>query len=386
MDPPRSLIVTSKAHGELALAESLLRDTRLSEGAHLALPTTLFELNRDTLSVPAAPYRTSGDIMQAVDSDRPDLVFLFSAYLFSIDDSMSRRELGALLEHLRAAGCHIVTSDPFLGLAERLVLKDMDRRMLLPGESAWKRGLLSVVRTLAGSRVKVLNVPDMQDVTHLYPTGVPDVEDDVLRVTFFNPAIVQPAPTGTAGGEGTAPDSPRWVFVMSENDLHAQRTTMGLRDLVEDLLGMLRFALAEGRRPTLIAPALINELLSSGVPDGAEVVHWLPLAEFDRRIMNAEYVFYWNAFSYSQIFRIANDRPYFAFDRGFFSRAAKPLYEVARACHLNGFEPTYLDQRQLFSPYVLAHLAKAQRPALQAMREAWQRSPTPDALVGQLLE
>ena len=64
---------------------------------------------------------------------------------------------------------------------------------------------------------------------------------------------------------------------------------------------------------------------------------------------------------------------------------ARPFYERARACHFGDWEPPYLDQRQIFSPYVLAHLAKLQKPAMRALRERWQSSPTPDELVDQLL-
>jgi hypothetical protein len=82
---------------------------------------------------------------------------------------------------------------------------------------------------------------------------------------------------------------------------------------------------------------------------------------------------------------VAHGLPVFLFDRGHFARTITPFYDVARTWYFNGWEPPSVDQGQLFSPYVLAHLAKAQKAATQAIRQRWQSSPTPDALVNQLL-
>jgi hypothetical protein len=279
-----------------------------------------------------------------------------------------------------------VTSDPFLGLASQVTVAQIDAQMLVPGESAWTRRLVGLALRLRGSGAKVFRLPSLDDVIHVYPTSIPEHDDGITRVSFFNPAILRAAtvpdaqaPRDPRGG------SPRWLFVLSDSDLHVQTVRVGLPEFLENLLGMLRHAAAEKKQAALIAPSAIVQRLRYAVPEGVELLSWRPLDEFERRVLDAEYVFYWNAFSFSQLARIANELPFFVFDQGHFARTLTPYYEIARACHLGGWQLKYLDQRQLFSPYVLAHLAKAQKPEMRALRERWLLSPSPDALVDRLL-
>lgn len=366
---------------------TFLRGQRISERARMLIPQTLHSVQKDALPVAATRYATLDNVLGAVDEHQPDLVCLFSGYLFSFDKLLSVKSVGTLVRLLRDRGCLVMTSDPFLGLAPQLTKAQIDPRMLVPGASAWTRRLISILLGLQGSRANVLRVPKLNDVIHLYPTSIPDRDDGVTRVSFFNPtAFREGAAASHAKGHHDPPDPrPRWLFVLSDADLHVQIVRVGLSEFMENLLGMLRHALVEKAHATLIAPSSVIERLRHAVPDGVELLLWRPLDEFERRVIDAEYVFYWNAFSFSQLARIANELPFFLFDRGHLARTLTPYYEIARACHLGGWEPKYLDQRQLFSPYVLAHLAKAQKPEMRRLRERWQLSPSPDELVDQLL-
>jgi hypothetical protein len=382
----RTLIVTSSSHGELAHAMMFLRGQRLSEHARMLIPEILHAVHKDALPVAAFPYATLDDVLSAVDAHQPDLVCLFSAYLFSFDKLLSAKSLDTLLRRLRDRGCRVMTSDPFLGLASQVTPGQIDPQMLVPGESAWTRRLVALAIRSRGSRAKVLNVSGLDDVLHVHPTSIPEHDDGITRVSFFNPAILRAATVPNAQAPRDPRDgSPRWLFVLSDSDLHVQTVRVGLPEFLENLLGMLRHAAAEKKQAALIAPSAIVQRLRHAVPEGIELLSWRPLDEFERRVIDAEYVFYWNAFSFSQLARIANELPFFVFDRGHFARTLTPYYEIARSCHLGGSEPKYLDQRQLFSPYVLAHLAKAQKPEMRALRERWQLSPSPDALVDRLL-
>jgi hypothetical protein len=40
-----------------------------------------------------------------------------------------------------------------------------------------------------------------------------------------------------------------------------------------------------------------------------------------------------------------------------------------------------VDPRQIFSPYVLEHLAVTQKESLAGVRQRWRSAPTPDELV-----
>jgi hypothetical protein len=384
----RSLIVVSKSQEELALAMSFLRGQEFADRAHLLLPRDLYSIERDELPVSAAPYEALEDIIKVVDRHQPDLVFLFSAYLFSFHGLLSRESLDALLRHLRDRGCRIITSDPFIGLAGRLTLADIDSRMLVAGESPLTRSLVSLVLSLRRQNTPFTRLPDFGDVAHLYPRSAPRSEDGITRLCFFNPKAACEATNARdmADGPDEAPGlHRRWLFVLSANDLHVQRLIVGQRNMIEHLLGMLRFSLECQAQPTLIAPSDVVNQLAGALRDSVELLPVCPLVALNRRLLEAEYVFDWNAFSFWQLTRLASGRPAFAFDRGYVSRTAKPFYETACAWHLGGCEPTFLDQSQLFSPYVLAHLAKMQNAAMHPVGEDWRSSPSPAEVVDRLL-
>jgi hypothetical protein len=384
---PRVMIVVSRDTEELSLAGSFLRGQHVAAGARILLPDNLYAAHREGLPAPALQYATLDNILRAVDEHQPDLVCLFSGYLLNVEKVLSFGSVETLLHRLRDRGCRMVTSDPLLGLLSRLTLAQVDAGMLALGEPGWKRWLNRVAVRLRG---KVIDVPHLDDVTHLYPTSIPRRDDRVPRVAFFNPASVGGAGESQAGGDGQGQGGshtarPRWLFTLSAMELQCQEALLGPREFTEILLGMLRYAVAVERDPTLIAPPSIVHRLANALPSSVELLSFCPPVEFEMRLLDAEYLFSWNAFSVSHLARIANELAVFLFDRGYYSRTIKPFYAIARECHFGGWEPSYVDQRQLFSPYVLAHLAKPQKPVMRALRERWQLSPTPDQLVDQLM-
>src|SRR5690242_6764092 len=110
----RSLIVVSRDHGELGFAMSFLRGQAFAGRAAIMLPDNLYANNtmsflrgqgfagpaaimppddrdasdRVSPPVPAFQYRTLQDILGVVDTHKPDLVFLFSGYLFTHQDGL----------------------------------------------------------------------------------------------------------------------------------------------------------------------------------------------------------------------------------------------------------------------------------------------------------
>jgi hypothetical protein len=383
----RSLIIVSRDYGELALAVSLLRGQQLARATALLLPERLFRENQAALPVPALPYATLDDLLSAVNAHQPELVFLFSGYRLALEQVLPEASFNMLLRRLDQIGCRVFTSDPFLGLASSVTRHQLSGPLLVPGEPALKRWLVRGVLGLQRRTANVLAVPSLETVTHLYPTAIPVTNDRIPRASFFNSTVIQPAGNSPEAGKSnpTAP-VPRWLFVLSAADLHVQQVMLGLRQFTQVVLGFLRHTLEAERHATLIAPPLIIDKLVGVLPNTVELLPGCPVLEFERRMLEAEYVFSWNPFSFSQLPRMVNERPIFFFDRGHAARAVKPYYDVARACHFGGWEPRYLDQRQIFSPYVLAHLAGEQKPAFRALRERWQTSPSPDQLMEQLLD
>jgi hypothetical protein len=114
MAEPKLLFLLSSDYGELSNALHFLRGTGLD--ATLLLPVRLFDANRDTLQVRSRPYATLGDVVEALARERPDVVFLFSAYLYAINGILALDAVEALLTELERRHVCVVTSDPFLGL------------------------------------------------------------------------------------------------------------------------------------------------------------------------------------------------------------------------------------------------------------------------------
>jgi hypothetical protein len=373
-----SLIVVSKDLGELAFARWLLRGQQFAARTLVALPEDLFATHRAAVPTAAMPYGSREDVLELARSHQPDLVFLFSASLLALEGPLFRQGVRRLLEDLERQGCRVITSDPFAGLGPSLTVGDLDTRMIAPGQPRLRRWLLRAVLRLQKRSARAMWVPGLERAIHLYPTSIPEANDGVERLSVFNPATLRPA-----GGPVTE-STPRWLFVMSPRDLHVQLASNGVRGLTEWLLGMMRHTIESDALPTLVAPEPVIRRLESAVPPGTELLSDCPMPAFEERVLGAEYVFYWNAFSFSQMARLVNEKPVFYLDRGLSAHVIKPFYQRARATHFGGWEPTYVDQRQLFSRYVLAHLAKAQQPVFRALRERWQASPTPDEVVARL--
>ena len=384
----RALLVVSKDYGELGLAISLLRGQEFASRARVLLPHRLFSDNKNTLPVSASPYAGLKDVLGAIAAHEPDLVFLLSGYLLEWDRLLARNSLDTLVRHLGERGCRVLTSDPFLGLAPHVTASQIDTQMVLSGHGLWRGLLPRLLLRLQGSKSRLLRVPSLEHVVHLYPTSTPDsgYQDGVTRFSFFNPTLIRPAEADRGRSPGDRGDQRlRWLFILSSTDFHCQRALFGLSGFTRLVANLLQRTLDAGRHPTLIAPRSIVEILSDFFYDKADLLPFCPFAEFESRLLGAEYVFFWNAFSYSMLPRLANQLPMFVFDRGHLARTIEPFYQVALSAHFAGWVPAYLDQSQPLDPRTLADLAERQRLGTRAIRERWQSSPTPDDLVDRLV-
>ena len=347
------------------------------------LPQQMFAGNENTLSVETLPYSTVEDLFDTVAVHKPDIVFLLSGYLFSSDGFVSQNELDILIRQMQERVSVVATSDPFVGLASLLTQSDVDINMSLLGQPLIKR----IFYRMAWKFRKLDNfmrVSSMESLTHLYATSLPptDDKDKSPKLAFFNPNILK---SMTDAPESA---SKRWLFVLSSTDLGCQNADHGEAEFARIVVRILAQALDSGRKPTLLAPAAILDIVSGEFPDssGVEKLQFCPYTEFVPRLLDAEYVFYWNVFSCSLLLRMANELPLFFFDRGHLSRTIIPFYDHGLRTHFGEWTPTYLDQEDSLNPNSLAKLAMEQKPALRAVREYWQASPTPEQVIDQMLK
>ena len=368
---PRLLFVVSDDFGELAKALTFTVGTSLQP--RLLLPERLFAANRESLTHPVACYRTTYDIVEAVERERPDLIGLFSGYLYALNGFFTLDDVEALVRGLQGRGVRLLVSDPFLGALARLDDSTFSDRH--PRKAWLTEHFARLVRVFAG-------------VPHLYPVPV----DGVKRprgVSFFNPSIVarRREIVGDLSRRIAAdPGRPRWLFVLSTEDYGCQ---VGLHERArfgEMLRDMLRQSVRAGRQPLLVAPRACAEALERADPPirGLAVLPPCDHATFLACLLEAEYAFYWNAYAGSIPIRVANSLPVFLFDAGHLVRTIPSLGGAGAEWLFRDAELRLLGSAADLSPERLAPLAARQVEMLEGARAHYRRAPPPEELLAAL--
>lgn len=373
--PRRLLIVVSQDYGELSNALQLTRGTRLR--ATLLLPDKLLAANRAGLPLPAARYATAREVVDAVDRERPDLVCLFSAYLFVANNLFDLAAFDALLGELRERRVALVTTDPFLGLMQQPGPLPFSERH--PARDWLRTHFAAVARLLAG-------------VPHVYHAP-PDPAPAVPWAAFFNPAMLLTDSARAAHAAtreriaGVDRARAHWLFVLAQEDYGAQAARLGRAAFEALLLDRLRDTQAARRQPVLVAPrGCVGALAATGrVPDGAALLPFCGQAEFEALLMSAEHVFYWNLFSNSAPARFVNRLPALFFDIGHMAHALPTLLELGLRSYYPGAVLHPLDQRQPLAPEHLTARAAEQAASLEAARDRFLAQLGPEATVEQLI-
>lgn len=367
------LFVLSNDYGELFRAAYLLKGSDF-ESVFL-LPGRLFAVNRDGLPGRALPYRSIQDVCHVIDAERPDVVFLFSGYLYSVNDIFDVDSVEKLVRELRDRNGRIVTSDPFQG-----ILAEIDESTFSDAHPR-KKWLTSLFARL---------FEIFRDVVHVYYIGA-DTFARTPSVAFYNRRIVA-GPSDVAAIRGKLartlnidPGKRRWLFIMSLEDYATQVGLHGRAKFGDLLIGKLQETTGAGRQPVLIAPQPCLASVGGRISPGDAVVRsYVDIETFTSLVVEAECVFYWNIFSNTTMVRILNGQPFFSFDPGHMARAMPHLFEIAAKRHQCG-EPVYLDQTSPLVPEELAALAAVQEEAMRGPRAHFERSPAPEAMVDTIL-
>jgi hypothetical protein len=354
---PRLLFIVSADYGELSNALYFLRGGGFA--ARLLLPERLYTANRDSLPVPAERYATAPDILAAAAHEPPDIVFLFSGYLLAFNGILDLPSVRELMRQLRKRGAELVVTDPFLGLLRPVCPSPFNARH--PAK-------------LDAHFAQVAQLMDA--ATHLYLVA-PDGEPAPRAASFSNPVLWSEVRTSGAGPL-------QWLFVLAAEDAGAQAHRLGQERFVQLLRARLADAVRAGRRPVLVAPQPLLDVLA-GTVDGLIALSFCAHATFTRLLLEAEYAFYWNPFSNSVPARLVNGRAAFFFDRGHMAHAIPALYELGLRTYYPGTRPSMLALDAALVPGELADLASSQAAGLQQARLRFTSAPTPRELVQRLL-
>ena len=333
------------------------------------------------------------DILRVVDAEEPDVVFLCSAYLFSIHGILSREDLERLAATLRERGCGVVTSDPFLGMLSRHDPHSLVS-IQIPEESSEldlekMRGIKRVederLRTHFSHCEKIF-----RDAPHLYPAFCDVPEHDVAAadsrsVSFFNAKLVCPE-LGSSGEDEGSDSRPHWLFILSRTDYETQTMFEGSR-FTDIVVGNLVDALAAGRHPILIAPDEFVQLVVSRMPtvDGVDILSFCPFNRLISLLLCAEYAFYWNVVSHSILIRLFNRLPVILFDRGHLVRNVTAIYERVVRWYYQGWEPEFRDHRKPLTLETVSAWAGDYRSEADRMLEGFRRAPTPEQMIETLV-
>jgi len=341
---PPILLVVCNDYGELALAMYLLEGQPLAQKTTLMLPPLLYASNAEILPERTLVYHSVADIQQEMRSRTSGILGLVSGYLLPVHRLGTTDELISLLRWSTEENWSCFTSDPFVGLLDKdepseLVTLTSPRWSIL-----WK--IFAAIEKRRLSHILSEMHSALREVPHVYPLSVPQSEvghDGANRLRFHNPNLAS-----QSGDKPRASESPqRWLFVLGDQDytvqagLHGQTiwTTDISRKFRKILIGKLHETLEAGRLPTLIAPRKIIEAVQkhSPVADAIDLIPHCSYSQFFSLLRDAEYVFYWNATSFSCILRTLLGKPWFTFDSGHLLRGMNADY-AARV-----FESFYQD-------------------------------------------
>jgi tetratricopeptide (TPR) repeat protein len=395
---PRLLFVLDNDFGELATVKFFVLGQELAGRSTLLLPERLYVHNVDAIPGRTHRYASVDDILQMVDQERPDVVFLVSGYLFCPHLEFTSHDLARLIEELRQRGCRVVTADPFLGMLSKQdprtlirfdVSRDHERKLAaFPDLSEAVKGMTKARRAAEERAWATFAQSEriLRDTYHLYPSYCDVAADDVAEtdtrnVAFFNDRLLRTAP---AKREEAA--KPHWLFVLATPDCENQAVfeAGGFPDIVASKLVE---ALAAGRHPILIGPkAFIDELMPRmPTAEGIDILSHCPFTQFYSLLLSAEHVFYWNVVSHSLLIRLYNQLPIVQFDLGHLVRSAPGIYDRIVGWYYQGWAPPLRDHHEPLTLETVEGWAAEYRQQASRLVERYRRAPSPDQMIADLM-
>lgn len=386
------LFVVCKDYGELALAMYLLVGQPFASNVTLMLPPRLYANNPDILPGRTRPYDSAADIRQELRARPPGILGLFSGYLLPTHHLCASGELDSLLRWAHAEGWQSFTSDPFLGLVDG----GEERRKLVSRRSGDRNSLEELfVRLLTETHTTLSKVP------HVYPLGAPPPEVDRslgARLCFHNSEFFSHFggnQVGSSDVASAAVKSSRWLFVLGSEDYAAQTKHRSQEAFCGILIRMLAETLQAGRAPTLIAPAALIDSIrkqsaiqkQSPPSNSIELLPHCEYSQFMSLLRDAEYVFYWNAVSFSALLRTLGGKPWFTFDSGHLINTMNPEYvaRITKWFYLDGELPR-LAMSDTLTCESLQQAARHYEVRSRRIREALLASSDPQSLLATIAD
>jgi hypothetical protein len=381
------LFVMSAAFGELFNAMYMVMGSGFR--TVFALRDAQFLVNHTALPGKSLRYGNRADLLAIIESEKPDMVCLFSGYLLIDEKVMDVAELNSFIDHLLGRGIKVITSDPFLGLPSRVPMFDPNN----PFEQ-----LLSVPVKLVGgllfgqSFLYFSGMPSLKRIPHVYVVE-PDEPGETQRLGFFNPHIRRYASELADSASllkhqnGTTRSKQYWMFIFGKGEYLPLVNRDGVQHVHALLAEKLRETLEAGRLPVLFAPKdCIDALAADAILNHCVLLHTCDYNRYMSLLVGAEYVFYWNIFSASILARLVNHRPTFFFGTGHIAEFDQMMFDKGMRQYYKNARLTYLDQTHLLSQTELAGLALLQEEQmLKPVCDNLCHLPLPSEMIQRLL-
>lgn len=372
---PRTLVIVSSDYGEMGAAMYFLQGIDLPEPPVVLLPDMLLAAAPMRSGLRLVRYGALADIWREIETFRPDVVALFSGYLLTIAPPFSLLKALVLMHRLRRRGVPVLTSDPFLGLLTSP--RSLDFTSVLPQS----RTLVPLAaRSVAVALRLYLLKRHLRGCLHVYPAPIERLHGAHAAGSgmqgFFNPALVPVV----AGRSSAVPA--RWIFVLSNVDFQMQHQSLG-DAFVPHLLDRLRDAKRLGRVPVLVGTGpLIAAVRGAMVPDDEVEMHAdTSYDTFMALLVQAEYAFFWNQYSFSLLHRVLRHQPAMFFDEGHMVRILPPLHDAGVRLFYDGWRPPLLAIDRALDATQLASMADDTHNNFVRIAEGMRQARTPLSLL-----
>ena len=369
------LFIISHDFGELNNAMSLLQGYDFA--GTLVMPQRLFAINQNSLPVSTYAYNSLQDIYQVLQCEQPDIVLLFSGYLYVINQIFTLDTFAELVKTLQQ-NYTTVTSDPFLGILSQLNTATFSDRH---PQKQWLERHFARVEQL------------LKNIIHLYPVKL-DNGFNPQRISCFNPHLII-RPSILKEDTQKLAEIPyidckrqRWLYILSSEDYSNQASKYGQERFTLMLLEQVVQAIRGGKQPIIIAPQVCIDPLQHRISSPIPIIFlsFCNYVLFRILLLEAQYVFYWNIFSHSIPTRVINHLPVFFFDVGHMVQAIKPLLSLGIQQYYAGAKLVCLNIQQPFTIEQLATLADEQKLTLAKARKNFQLSPSPPQIFEKILK
>jgi hypothetical protein len=350
------LFILCNDYGELLIADYFADGQPFKA---FALCPTKLHSTYDHSVLTIAPFRHAGDIYNALNQFRPDLVILASGYLLTLHNLLTLAELEQLLAHLSNAGIPCATTDPWM--------QSWQEHRAAMAANEIKQLLQHPFQSLQ------LNLETLlRHTIHLY--SVPFKTNKIPTVGFFNPDAFKqwkflPGPRN---------QHQHWLFVLAGMDANGLLARHGVQ-LLDHLRLRFREILQDpNTKISLLGPPDFVTALKQIVADLDRVtlIPFCTFSQFQRLTFDSTVAVYWNCLSASILYHLHKNSMMVFADRGHMLNACPPLARHVAEDVLNQVQPTTLDLTKPLEPNHL--LQKAFGVQQQMQKEIY---PTYEAML-----